>query len=240
MVTNYNYYQYGSNEMPTAHVTVNRNRVKNYNEKIYLKEQVNFEIELWNPRTEKVIAHISINGKEISSNGIIINPGQRVYLERWIDQPKKFFFSTYEAENSSAGKAATEDNGKVTVNFHYEKHSISFTTSPYYSTGTSIVSISNFTGNRSFTFGASSVVPTTNVAGSFETGRVESGESSSQDLVKAEGDFQAFPAHTVSWKILPESAKPVEISKIRTYCTDCGSRVRASSWKFCPSCGKKF
>lgn len=128
MVTNYNYYQYGSNEMPTAHVTVNRNRVKNYNEKIYLKEQVNFEIELWNPRTEKVIAHISINGKEISSNGIIINPGQRVYLERWIDQPKKFFFSTYEAENSSAGKAATEDNGKVTVNFHYEKHSISFTT----------------------------------------------------------------------------------------------------------------
>jgi rRNA maturation endonuclease Nob1 len=45
---------------------------------------------------------------------------------------------------------------------------------------------------------------------------------------------------TVNLQILPESAKPVEVEKIRSYCTECGTRSRSSSWKFCPSCGSKM
>jgi len=48
-----------------------------------------FEIELFNPKTNPVLAKISINGKRISERGIILNPGQRVFLERFLDSPEK-------------------------------------------------------------------------------------------------------------------------------------------------------
>ena len=60
---------------PTANIAVNRNRLKSYGEKIYLKSGTHFEIELFNPKTTKVLAMISIDGVAISIAGIVIKPG---------------------------------------------------------------------------------------------------------------------------------------------------------------------
>ena len=112
--------------VPEAHVTVNRNRIKQYGNSVYLKSGTNFEIEIFNPKTSRISASIEIDGRRISSSDIVINPGQRIYLERWIENPRKFLFSTYEVENTQEVKDAIAQNGRVKVSFHDE--TVFFTT----------------------------------------------------------------------------------------------------------------
>ena len=62
------------------------------------------------------------NGKEISQAGLVIRPGQRIYLERYLDIAKKFKFETYEVEDSNESKEAIAKNGEVKVEFFYEQN----------------------------------------------------------------------------------------------------------------------
>lgn len=247
---------------PSAYITINRNRVKTYGANVYLKDGTNFEIELWNPYTTKVLAAIFIDGKTITEGGIIINPGQRIYLERWIDVQKKFKFSTYAVENSEQAIKAIQENGKVKVLFYnevvknfypsYTGHTMRASSAapvdpnPFFYTTCGISNSSfsmNISGANSVSnnaFNMTSIDYFSNQINEIETGRTEAGETSSQKLVEAVGDFNTWAFKNVEWKILPESAKPVEIEKIRCYCTQCGTRSRSDSWKFCPSCGTRI
>jgi hypothetical protein len=240
----------------SAHIAINRGRVKHYGEGVYLKDGQQFEIELFNPHSYKVLAKISINGYLISQAGIVLKPGQRVFLERFIENDKKFLFETYEIENSDEAKEATKENGLVEVFFYPE-----ITTSGYWSSGITYIGsnapYNNF-GNSTFTLGGSttntffsttstSIVNCSNVtqdsapvAGSLETGRVEQGENSSQEFQNSSGSFSIFYNESSKIQILPESSKPLEVSEIRSYCTGCGTRIKKTSWKFCPSCGAKI
>lgn len=106
-----------------AQITKKKNRLKVYpaqKDQVYLNDGDEFEIELFNPKTFPVLAKISINGKRISERGIILNPGQRVFLERFIDSPEKFKFSTYEVGNSKEVKEAIANNGLVKIEFYDE------------------------------------------------------------------------------------------------------------------------
>jgi hypothetical protein len=104
----------------TANITRNRNRAKIYGDSVYLKDGENFEIELFNPTTARVLAKITINGKAISDSGIVLKPGERVYLERFIDSNNKFVFETYEVEKSNEALNAIVDNGLIKVEFFNE------------------------------------------------------------------------------------------------------------------------
>jgi hypothetical protein len=230
----------------SAHITVNRNRLKTYDNNVYLKNESNFEIEIWNPKTTRVLAVVSINGNLISQSGIIVNPGQRIYLERWIDEAKKFLFSTYNVENSSTAKNAIRDNGKVEIKF-YNETTVFYDNGLKWTYNSSSLPFGGTTLNtQTFAAGSNASVNYTDTSvssiniSSIETGRTEKGENSSQELHHAFGNFDSWSFKTIEWQILPESSRPVEADKIRSYCTECGTRVRASSWKFCPSCGTKF
>ncbi len=110
------------NTQPEAYVTTNKNRRKAQGEKIFLENNTTFEIELFNPTPQVLLAKIKINGSYISQRGLILNPGQRVFLERHIDSPEKFLFSTYEVNKNNAAVAkAIEDNGSVEIEFYPEK-----------------------------------------------------------------------------------------------------------------------
>ena len=105
-----------------AHVTLKKSRLKEYNNRsVYLKDGQEFEIELFNPHQKSVLAKIFINGIAISGGGIVLRPGQRVFLERYLDVDRKFKFSTYEVENTGAAKEAIAKNGDVEVKFFYEQ-----------------------------------------------------------------------------------------------------------------------
>lgn len=91
------------------------------NSKIYLDNGSEFMIELFNPLSESVLADIKINGKNAASTGLILRPGQRFYLDCFVDDRKKFIFKTYEVENSSEALGAISNNGYVEISFFKEK-----------------------------------------------------------------------------------------------------------------------
>ncbi len=107
---------------PTVYVTKNRQRIKQYeNNTVYLNNGDEFELELYNPTNKKVLAKITINGNNISSSGIVLRPAERVFLERYVDEPKKFLFETYKVSGSSDEiKKAIQNNGSVSVKFYEE------------------------------------------------------------------------------------------------------------------------
>lgn len=266
----------------TVNVTQNRNRLKTYDGggTIYLKDGQNFEIELFNPLDNRVLAKISINGKQISSSGIVLNPGQRIFLERFIDDDRKFLFETYEVENTKEVKEAIQKNGKLEISFYNEYVPLITNTwiyngSPgsflysgsgsitvpctYGNIGTTTANTNattttlglnssyNLTNTSSFTGSLTSGTTSTTAANysshvsepesNIETGRIEMGDKSSQDLSQTYGNFNLYSFQTSSIKILPLSVKPVEVKDLRKYCPECGTRAKKSTWKFCPSCG---
>lgn len=97
-----------------------RKPIKSKN-KIYLKDGKNFEIELFNPLKESVLAEIKVNGKSVSSTGLVLRPGERFYLDCFIDDKKKFVFKTYEVEDTNESKEAISLNGTVEVFFYKEE-----------------------------------------------------------------------------------------------------------------------
>jgi len=243
-------FELASKLKPHAHITINKSRTKAYGSTVYLKNGTSFEIELYNPTQRPFLAKIKVNGSYISQAGIIIKPGQRIFLERFIDDHKKFKFETYEVEvDSPEILRAIENNGDIVVEFYPEKLKTQINTSWLIaSSGTRTNYWNNYTttnynsNNAHFTntsFGGSTVnTISMNVAGSLETGRIEVGEKSNQQLVETFGEFSNFMEAQSIWKILPLSLKPIEAGEIRQYCTGCRTRIKKSSWKFCPTCGE--
>lgn len=108
-------------KIPTAFITKGKQRVKQYSQNVYLKDGDEFEIELFNPTQHPILAKIKINGNYISTSGVIIRPGQRIFLERFIDVNKKLLYSTYEVDRTDTEvKNAIKYNGNVEIEFHTE------------------------------------------------------------------------------------------------------------------------
>ena len=109
-----------SGDCPVAFIAKNKQRLKQYNNVVYLNDGDEFQIELFNPTKEKVLAEITINNKSLST-GISLRPGERVFLERYTNEPTKFKFETYAVDgNNFQVQKAIENNGNIKVNFYKE------------------------------------------------------------------------------------------------------------------------
>jgi hypothetical protein len=116
---------FASIEKPTVGITINKSRLKLYNKDgnipvYYLQKGQEFQIELFNPTSDTILAKIHLNDKMISQGGLVLRPGERVFLDRYFDVAKKFMFDTYEVGSSEAVKKAIQDNGDVKVEFYRE------------------------------------------------------------------------------------------------------------------------
>ena len=178
-------------------------------------------------------------------------------------------FDTYtiDGNNPSAVKAA-EMNGLLEFKFYKEKfrnyggtgfHSpgifttdkdwslkASDSTSTYYS-GTLTGNSGTLSNTSSVTFDGSSFDTSPEFFKSnsiVETGRVEKGEESNQNMNMVDVDFDSFPFHTINYQLKPESNMSRSVSyqskEIRNYCSNCGYRIRKQSWKYCPHCSEKL
>jgi hypothetical protein len=113
------------NTVPTANIAVNKSRLKVYEKEgeqptYYLSKGQEFQIEIFNPTKGTILAKITLNNNLISQGGLILRPGQRVFLDRYLDVAKKFLFDTYEVSNTEEVKKAIEQNGDVKVEFFRE------------------------------------------------------------------------------------------------------------------------
>lgn len=88
---------------------------------IYLQNNEEFVIEIFNPLKECVLADIRLNSQSISKTGLVIKPGQRVYLDCFVDDRKKFIFQTYEIEMTDETAEAIQNNGLMEVFFYKEE-----------------------------------------------------------------------------------------------------------------------
>jgi hypothetical protein len=177
---------------------------------------------------------------------VVIKPGQRLFLERFLDSNNKFEFSTYEVKNTSENRSAIDLNGDVIIEFYDESQIVNY---PHLSGGnwgsgwTTINTGSPYYGNMTFTTSGLNGTVTTNTSSYFsksiETGRVERGEESNQSFVNSYQNFVPHTCHRVQFKIIPLSTKNKNVEEIRQYCTECGTKVK-KNYKFCPSCGNKI
>ena len=160
---------YEALSVPTAMIAVNKSRLKVYNNTgdmptYYLQKGQEFQIELFNPTTDVILAKIILNGNPISQGGLVLNPGQRVFLDRYLDVAKKFLFDTYEVSNSEEVKKAIEKNGDFKVEFYRERIEPKF--NPNY--GSLTINSSNargFSGNLNNTTIPNGNVNLTNTSG---------------------------------------------------------------------------
>lgn len=252
-----------------AAIAVKKNRIKVYpTNVVYLQDKQEFEIELFNPTTSTKLAKIYMNGKLISNKGIVLKPGQRAYIERYIDEPKKFLFETYIVDGSDAeALIAIANNGFISVQFFDEEtpkpnfdwlnqydynwqnqRSIfgnNYDSSGLYSMTSANIASSNNTASLRSSINPSSFSSFTSdvVSKSMsekETGRIEKGSSSNQKFTNYTGSFKDVVSNIVTIRILPVSEQPVEVKDLETYCTECGSKNKGGKYKFCPTCGTKY
>ena len=273
-------------KFPSAYITTGKQRLKQNGSNVYLKDGEEFEVEIFNPKSISVLAKIKINGNYLSGGGIIIKPGQRVFLERYLNEAKKFKFDVYEVNSSSKEvQEAIQNNGEVVVEFYDENvyltnpimtlagganstwtndkwhgdintittgtYSINWgQNAKYYNTNVSLTSNSNtfagdsnaFYTNDSYNTNSSQNLKKSLQTDRFkETGRIEKGSDSKQEFESVVMNFNSFPSNYSTWRILPLSEKPLTATEVNiAHCSNCGTKIKKSSWKFCPQCGKQM
>ncbi len=242
------YYTTTSVGKPTAHITKKKSRLKVYNgNTVFLGDKDNFEFEIHNPTQKSVLCKIKLNGEYISTGGVVIKPGQRVFLERFLDTNNKFEFSTYEVKDTSANRTAIDLNGDVRIEFYNEQ---TYQHYPHLSGGNwdsgwlGINTGSPYYGDITFTTSSSAPMAsyysnTSSVSNTIETGRVEKGEKSKQQFTNSYQNFEYNVSRQIIFKILPLGIKNKPTDEIKHYCTECGVKTK-SKYKFCPSCGNKL
>ena len=241
---------------PIAEIAVNGNRLRKYSgQMIYLKDQTEFQIELQNSTQDVYKAKIKLNGKFISNAGIVLNPGQHFYLDRFIDTDEKLLFNTYDVPNTKAAKKAIEKNGLVEILFYKESTPVQ----PYYPIQTTLndpwvthvngigtggaPQYGTVTCNNTMSFDTSNVKSSAeNIFRStkkgIETGRVEHGDKSDQDFTEVYLKFESICTASYTYHLLPTSAQVHTPKSIRSYCGGCGGRLRKGD-QFCRHCGQR-
>lgn len=233
-------YSKKNNQQPGAWICTNENgqqnrgrlKVHQPGSKIYLQDGDEFELELHNPTLNNIKAEIKIDGKPICSGGLIIRRGERIYLECFPDNKKKFTFKTYVVDDSSESRQAISDNGRVEVNFYKEKIKQSYCNSYPWNSGnlyyhdTNIYGNGNTTGSGFKTFTtATNIGSTLDVLRSssvfsqsnlMETGQVDGGDQSDQEFELVDMDFESYAFKTYSFQVLPISQKPLSKKSFKT------------------------
>jgi hypothetical protein len=249
----YQNYNVGSEE-PTAFITVRKQRQKQNGKNIYLHDKTEFEIELYNPTTEKIKAMIELNGVSTSSSGIVLKPGQRVFLERFLDVDRKFLYETYTVSLTQGSMEAIQNNGLVKVKF-FKKYVPASYIGGYtwiggnfqYNSGTIPYngrltipcngSFVNTTTNNSTVTLLNNVSNSIEIGNTIDTGSVEMGKKSDQEFGTDYDVYCNGETWVREWKILPYDTKEVTTEDLVKKCT-CGTKMK-DNYKFCPNCGKQ-
>ena len=116
-----------SDSMPSAIILARNPRTSSLDElkayqgnDIFLNNGDEFQIRLFNPLTEKIGAQVSINGKT-SNHSLVLNPGEDVVIDRFIDEQRRMIFETYQYDSDNkAAKKAVVNNGLIDIKFFKE------------------------------------------------------------------------------------------------------------------------
>lgn len=119
-----------------ARLAVNKSLLKEYSNFsrdriVYMNDGTEFQIQIFNPYSYTIGVSFSFNEKNGSYGSwneqlLVVKPGQRVWLERYLNDEAKLLFSTYEVGNSKSVQEAIKANGLVTIKFYKEREQIKY------------------------------------------------------------------------------------------------------------------
>jgi hypothetical protein len=136
---------------PSAHITKKKSRLKVYNgHVVFMEDNDNFEFEIHNPTQNTILCKIKLHGNYISQSGLVLRPGERVFLERFFDTNNKFQFSTYTVNNTLENQSAITLNGDIRIEFYNENKNNYLTLGINNNYGTSNLDLFNTTNNPNF------------------------------------------------------------------------------------------
>lgn len=109
-----------------AKIAVNKSLLKEYsnssNERIvYMHDGTEFQIQIFNLYSYTIGVSFKFNSNFESSQLLVLRPGERVWLDRYLNNESRLLFSTYEVGNSEEVKNAIKDNGNLQIKFYKEK-----------------------------------------------------------------------------------------------------------------------
>lgn len=92
-----------------------------YSRIVYMKNNSEFQIQIFNPYTYTIGINITIDNKSLGQT-LVLKPGERIWLERYLNEAKKFLFSTYEVNGESKQvQEAIAKNGEIKLEFFKER-----------------------------------------------------------------------------------------------------------------------
>ena len=117
-----------------AKIAIAKNLIKEYKNSnsertVYLNDGTEFQIYLKNPYQTHLGIRIYVNNQSIG-NMLVLKPGQSFWLDRFVNENKRFLFSTYQVENSAEMKYASDKNGWVKIEFYHERENKPFQYNP--------------------------------------------------------------------------------------------------------------
>ena len=109
-----------------AKVAVNKSLLKEYTNNgeriVYLDNNTEFQIQIFNPYSYVIGVSFEFNDEyNYNQPLLVVRPGERIWLDRYLNNESKLLFSTYEVGNSKEVKEAIKNNGKLTIKFFKEK-----------------------------------------------------------------------------------------------------------------------
>ena len=115
-----------NNNDKLAKIAVNKSLLKEYsnssNERIvYMHDGTEFQIQIFNLYSYTIGVSFKFNSNSESSQLLVLRPGERVWLDRYLNNESRLLFSTYEVGNSEEVKNAIKDNGNLQIRFYKEK-----------------------------------------------------------------------------------------------------------------------
>lgn len=253
-------------KQPCVYVSIQGGRKKIYEKKyVYLEDKTEFDLELINPTKDVLLAKISFNNNLISNSGIVLKPGERILLKRYIDENKAFLFEEYEHIGL---ESAVSDNGKIEVKFYREEKviekcypgintNIDWTYYPptYYPNTYNPITYNpntyrdniygtyysgNFNINSSLSL--DNLNTSTNIAANV-TGRIGEGKETDQEFQNSNKSFENIVCYTTNLQILSVKNKPNSVKEVKNkgkvFCHKCGKKAKYDS-NFCSHCGTKL
>jgi len=182
-----------TDNMPSAIILARNPRTSSLDElktyqgnDIFLNNGDEFQIRLFNPLQEKIGAQVSINGKT-SQNLLVLNPGEDVVVDRFLDEQRKMLFETYKYDDGNqAAKNAVANNGKIELRFFKEQITHDYATlynlqgmgATYPYGNINISNTPGFAGGQGSTITTNNVfLSSTNTSGMFKSPGIYASES---------------------------------------------------------------
>jgi len=184
------------------------------------------QLNLYNYKTNRIGVQLEFNGV-LENNMLILNPGEKVLIDRFIDTNKKIKFDTYFInKNDKQSKKSISENGKLKIyfwdesiynyynyyngyNYNYYNYynGYNYTQIPYnnvtYESSKTISTNTNSTNNILTSSNNVYILQKPEIE---ETGRISKGKKSNQEFSITEFESSTI-FHTEKYKLIPFSKK---------------------------------